>query len=173
MVEDLSRRFRGHLSRRQRRTKRGRLDFRRTIHASISHGGTLVDLRMRGRRPGKPDLVALCDLSGSVSTVCDFLLALLAPASHYFRHKRTFAYVDRLCEVSFEQGYVVPHDDPDLHARSNFGQVLQNFWQTEGKRALTRNTIVLIFRRHPQQPSPSSPGPVVSDPRQYQKTYLA
>ena len=157
LVEDLSRRFRGHLSRRQRRTKRGRLDFRRTIRASISHGGALVDLRMRGRRPGKPALVALCDLSGSVSTVSDFLLALLAPASDYFRHERTFAYVDRLCEVSFEQGYVVPHDDLDLYARSDFGQVLQNFWQTEGKRALARDTIVLILgdarnNRRPPRP---------------------
>jgi len=157
LVEDLSRRFRDHLSRRQRRTKRGRLDFRRTIRASISHGGALVDLRMRGRRPGKPDLVALCDLSGSVSTVSDFLLALLAPASDYFRHERTFAYVDRLCEVSVEQGYVVPHNDLDLYARSDFGQVLQDFWQTEGERALTRNTIVLILgdarnNRRPPRP---------------------
>ena len=157
LVEDLSRRFGGHLSRRQRNTKRGRLDFRRTIRASISHGGALVDLRMRGRRPGKPSLVALCDLSGSVSTVSDFLLALLAPASDYFRHERTFAYVDRLCEVSFEQGYVVPHDDLDLYARSDFGQVLQNFWQTEGKRALARDTIVLILgdarnNRRPPRP---------------------
>ena len=145
LVEDLSHRFRGHLTRRQRRTKRGRRDFRRTIRVSISHGGALVDLRIRGRRLGKPDLVALCDLSGSVSTVSDFLLALLAPANYYFRHERTFAYVDRLCEVSFEQGYVISHDDLDLYARSDFGQVLQNFWQTEGKRALTRNTIVLIL----------------------------
>ncbi len=157
LVEDLARRFRGHLGRRQRRTKRGRLDFRRTIRASISHGGVLVDLRMRGRQPGKPDLVALCDLSGSVSTVSDFLLALLAPASDYFRHTRTFAYVDRLCEVSFEQGYVVPHDDLDLYARSDFGQVLQNFWQTEGPRALTCNAIVLILgdarnNRRPPRP---------------------
>ena len=157
LVEDLSRRFRGHLSRRYRRTKRGRLDFRRTIRASISHGGVPVNLLMRGRRPGKPDLLALCNLSGSVSTVSDFLLALLVPASDYFRHVRTFAYVDRLCEVSFEQGYVVPHDDLDLYARSDFGQVLRNFWQTEGERALTRNTIVLILgdarnNRRPPRP---------------------
>ena len=157
VVEDLARRFQGHLSRRYRRTKRGRLDFRRTIRASISHGGAPINLLLKGRRPGKPDLLALCDLSGSVSTASDFLLALLAPARAYFRHVRTFAYVDRLCEVSFEQGYVVPHDDLDLYARSDFGQVLQNFWQTEGERALTRNTIVLILgdaRNNRRSPRP-------------------
>lgn len=157
LVEDVARRFRGHLSRRYRRTKRGRLDFRRTIRASISHGGAPVNLLLKGRRPGRPDLLAWCDLSGSVSTASDFLLALLAPARNYFRHVRTFAYVDRLCEVSFEQGYVVPHGELDLYARSDFGRVLQDFWQTEGERLLTRNTIVLILgdarnNRRPPRP---------------------
>ncbi len=157
LVDDLAHRFRGHLSRRYRRTKRGRLDFRRTIRASISHGGAPVNLFMKGRRPGRPDLLAWCDLSGSVSTVSDFLLALLASAHDYFRQVRTFAYVDRLCQVSFEQGYVVPHDELDLYARSDFGRVLQHFWQAEGERLLTRNTIVLILgdarnNRRPPRP---------------------
>ncbi len=157
LVDELAHRFRGHLSRRYRRTKHGRLDFRRTIRASISHGGAPVNLFMKGRRPGRPDLLAWCDLSGSVSTVSDFLLALLAPAGKYFRQVHTFAYVDRLCEVSFEQGYVVPHGELDLYARSDFGRVLQHFWQAEGERLLTRNTIVLILgdarnNRRPPRP---------------------
>lgn len=145
LVEDLARRLRGRLSRRYKRRKRGRLDFRRTIRASIARGGVPIDLLLRGRRPGKPDLVALCDLSGSVAVVSDFLLALLAPAAEYFRRVHTFAYVDRLCEVSFEQGYVVPHAALDLYARSDFGKVLQHFWQENGERLLTRHTVILIL----------------------------
>jgi uncharacterized protein with von Willebrand factor type A (vWA) domain len=157
LVEDLSRRLRGRLSRRYRRSKHGRLDFRRTIRASITHGGVPIDLLLRGRRPGKPDLVAFCDLSGSVALVSDFLLALLAPAAAYFRRVRTFAYVDRLCEVSFEQGYVVPHAALDLYARSDFGKVLQHFWQEGGERLLTRHTLVVILgdarnNRRPPRP---------------------
>ena len=157
LVEELARRLRGHLSRRYRHGKRGRLDFRRTIRASISHGGVLIETRLRHRRPGKPDLVALCDLSGSVAVVSDFLLALLAPAAPYFRNVRTFAYVDRLCEVSFEQGHVVPHTALDLYARSDFGKVLQQFWQEHGGHLLTRNTLVVILgdarnNRRPPRP---------------------
>jgi hypothetical protein len=37
----------------------------RTIRAAIPTGGTPVRPRWRTRRPGRPDLVALCDLSGS------------------------------------------------------------------------------------------------------------
>jgi uncharacterized protein len=157
LVEELSRRLRGRLSRRYSRRKRGRLDFRRTIRASISHGGVPAELLLRGRRPGKPDLVALCDLSGSVAVVSDFLLALLVPAAEYFRRVHTFAYVDRLCQVSFEQGYVVPHATLDLYARSDFGKVLQQFWQDLGESLLNRNTIVLILgdarnNRRPPRP---------------------
>lgn len=144
LVEELARRLRATLSRRYKRRKHGRLDFRRTIRASLSHGGVPVDVRWRGRRPGKRDLIAFCDLSGSVALVVDFLLALLAPARAYFRRVRTFAYVDRLCEVSFEHGYVVPHGRLDLYAASDFGRVLQQFWQ-EPAAPLTRNTLVLVL----------------------------
>lgn len=144
LVEELARRLRAALSRRYKRRKHGRLDFRRTIRASLSHGGVPLEVRWRGRRPGKRDLIALCDLSGSVALVADFFLALLAPARAYFRRVRTFAYVDRLCEVSFEHGYVVPHGQLDLYAASDFGRVLQQFWQEQAA-PLTRNTLVLIL----------------------------
>jgi hypothetical protein len=82
---------------------------------------------------------------------------LLAPAAEYFRNVRTFAYVDRLCEVSFEQGHVVPHTALDLYALSDFGKVLQQFWQEHGERLLTRSTLILILgdarnNRRPPRP---------------------
>ena len=158
LVEELSRRFKAHLSRRYTRRKHGRLDFRRTIRASISHGGVPLSLLLRGQKPGKPDLLALCDVSGSVSVVSDFLLALVSPAASYFRQVRTFAYIDRVCEVSFEGAHVVPHDDMlDLYARSDFGKVLQHFWQIYGELLLTRNTVVVVLgdarnNRRPPRP---------------------
>ncbi len=156
LMAELARKLRGRLSRRFKRAKRGRLDFRRTFRASIAHGGIPIELSWRRRRPGKPDLVAFCDLSGSVAMVSDFLLALLAPAEDYLRKVHSFAYVDRLCAVSFENGYVVPHEELDLYARSDFGKVLQQFW-VEGESLLTRNTIVLILgdarnNRRPPRP---------------------
>jgi uncharacterized protein with von Willebrand factor type A (vWA) domain len=157
LVAELARRLRGRLSRRYKRGARGRLDFRRTFRASVARGGAPIELFWRYRRPGKPDLVALCDLSGSVAIVSDFLLALLAPAAEYFRRVHTFAYVDHLCAISFENGYVVPHETLDLYARSDFGKVLQQFWGESGEQLLTRNTIVLVLgdarnNRRPPRP---------------------
>jgi uncharacterized protein with von Willebrand factor type A (vWA) domain len=157
LVAALARQLRGRLSRRFKPRKHGRLDFRRTIRASISHGGVPLELLLRDRRPGKPDLIVLCDLSGSVATVTDFLLALIAPAASYFRRVRLFAYVDRLCEVSFENEHVVPHAELDLYARSDFGKVLQHFWQQGGEQMLNQQTLVLVLgdarnNRRPPRP---------------------
>jgi len=144
LVRELGRRLRGRLARRARPARRGRLDFRRTIRAAIPTGGTPVRPLWRTRRPGRPDLVALCDLSGSVAAASELLLGLVAPASDYFRRTHLFAYVDRLCPVSIEDGHVAPGGPLDLHGRSDFGRVLLDLW--EGQRAaLTGSTLLLIL----------------------------
>jgi len=143
LVRELGVRLRGRLARRERKARRGRLDFRRTIRASLPTGGVPVRPRWRRRRPGRPDLVALCDLSGSVAAASDFCLGLLAPARSHFRRVHLFAYVDRLVPVSIEDGHVAPEGLLDLHARSDFGRVLVDVWKR--REILTRSALVLIL----------------------------
>jgi len=144
LVKELGARLRGRLARRQRKARRGRLDFRRTIRASIPTGGVPARPRWRTRRPGRPDLVAVCDLSGSVAAASELLLGLLAPAAEHFRRVHLFVYVDRLVPVSIEDGHVAPGGRLDLHARSDFGRVLTDLW--EGERGiLTRSTLLLVL----------------------------
>lgn len=144
LVRELGRRLRGRLARRERRARRGHLDFRRTIRAATQTGGVPVRPRFRGRRPGRPDLVALCDLSGSVAAASELLLGLIAPAAGHFRRVHLFAYVDRLCPVSIEDGHVAPGGPLDLHARSDFGRVLE---ELRAARAglLGRGTLLLVL----------------------------
>jgi uncharacterized protein with von Willebrand factor type A (vWA) domain len=144
LVALLARRLRGRLARRLRRSRRGRLDIRRTLRRAASSGGVPVHLLFRGPRPGRPDLVVLCDVSGSVSTVSEFLLGLIAPASDVFRSVETFVYVDHLCPASFENQHLVPHVPIDLHAFSDFGQVLVEYCAGPGK-WLGRNTVLLVL----------------------------
>jgi uncharacterized protein with von Willebrand factor type A (vWA) domain len=144
LVLELARRFRAHLSRRHARSPRGRLDIRRTIRRAISKGGVLIDPAFRRRRPGRPDLIVLCDHSHSVATASRFLLSLIIPARQFFRRVRLFAYVDQPVEVSVEAGHLVPHDRLDLYARSDFGSVLTSFYR-QYDALLSRNAIVLIL----------------------------
>src|SRR5262249_55711381 len=94
-ARELGARLRGRLARRDGALRRGRLDLRRTLRAAVGTGGVPLRLRRRGRRPGRPDLVALCDLSGSVAAASELLLGLVAPAARYFRRVHLYAYVDR------------------------------------------------------------------------------
>ena len=143
LVRELGARLRGRLARRERAAHRGRLDVRRTLRAATSTGGIPLQLRFRARRPGRPDLVALCDLSGSVASASELLLGLLAPAAGYFRRVHLFAYVDRLCPVSIERGHVAPGGPLDLHARSDFGRVLEELFAERA--LLTRTTLLLVL----------------------------
>ncbi len=144
VVRALGQRLRARLARRERRQRRGRLDLRRTIRTATASGGVPARLRFRGRRPGRPDLVALCDLSGSVAAASELLLGLLAPAADHFRRVTLFGYVDHLCPISLEDGHVAPGGPLDLHARSDFGRVLVELEAT-GRAVLTGTTLLLVL----------------------------
>lgn len=144
LLAQLAKRIRAHMHRRQRIARRGRIDLRRTIRRSIGTGGVPMFPQLRRKRPRKPDLVALCDMSHSVAVATRFLLALLAPAPDYFRRVRLFGYVDGAVEIWLEDGHLVQEGALDLYARSDFGRVLTAFWEASG-RLLTRNTVLLIL----------------------------
>ncbi len=136
-------RFRVRWSRRSRRANAGRVDMRRTIRRATTRGGVPLELLFRCPRPGKADLVALVDLSFSTATAANFLLALLSPVRRYFRRVVLLGYVDAISEVSFEHGYVIPHQALDLNARSDFGRVLTQV--TDRSARMGRNTVLLIL----------------------------
>jgi uncharacterized protein with von Willebrand factor type A (vWA) domain len=144
LVRELGARLRGRLARRERRQRCGRLDVRRMLRAATSTGGAPLRVVHRGRRPDRPDLVALVDLSGSVATAAELCLGLVAPATAFFRRVHTFAYVDRLCPVEIEHGHLVPDGSLDLYARSDFGRVLEEL-DARWRRCLTGHTLVLVL----------------------------
>jgi uncharacterized protein len=144
LVAELARHFQAYVSRRRRAARRGHLDIRRTLRRSIEHGGVPIEPALRQRRPGRTDLVALCDCSHSVVTASSFLLGLLSPAQGFFRRVRLFAFVDRPVEISIEAGRMIPHETLDLYARSDFGRVLEQFWK-DYEPILTRNTLMLVL----------------------------
>jgi uncharacterized protein with von Willebrand factor type A (vWA) domain len=140
----LIRRFRIRLGRRLRLARAGRIDFRRTIRAALQHGGALIDLNFRARRPRHLDLVILADISGSVRYAAQLMLELMAGARGCFRRVSSFVFVDHLAEADFEQGHLVMTPALDLHARSDFGRVLGELWARRTG-LLTRGTIVVIM----------------------------
>jgi uncharacterized protein with von Willebrand factor type A (vWA) domain len=143
VVRELGARLRGRLARRERRRRHGRLDVRRMLRAAMATGGVPLRLVHRGRRPDRPDLVALVDLSGSVATASELCLGLVAPAAPFFRRVSLFAYVDHPVPISIERGHVAPDGLLDLHARSDLGLVLGEMLASHAP-LLTRTTLLLV-----------------------------
>ena len=105
-VHPLARRLASRLSTRRRRANRGQLDLRRTLRRSMSTGGVPMDPAYKVRRPGRPELVILCDVSGSVAGFSHFTLLLVQALREQFSKVRVFAFVERADEVThlFEPG---------------------------------------------------------------------
>jgi hypothetical protein len=99
-VHPLARRLAARLAARRRLGRAGRLDVRRTVRASLGTGGVPLDTHHRPRRPHKPELVVLCDVSGSVAGFAHFTLMLTAALREQFARVRAFAFVDTCDEVT-------------------------------------------------------------------------
>ena len=99
-IQPLARRLATRLAQSQRHGRRGKLDFRRTIRASLSAGGVPMHTVSRPRRPRRTDLVIICDVSESVSSFARFTLLLVFALREQFTRVREFAFVDELDEVT-------------------------------------------------------------------------
>ena len=97
----LAKRMRARLVRREQLRRRGRrLDIRRTIHRSVSHGGTPVELLWRKRKEKPLRLVVLLDASGSMSLYTAFFVRFLHGVVDSFHEAEAFVFHTRLAHVS-------------------------------------------------------------------------
>jgi uncharacterized protein len=105
-VYPLARRLATRLTAKRRLGRAGRLDIRRTFRASLSSGGVPLTTIHKPHRPHKPELVVLCDVSGSVAAFAHFTVLLAFALREQFAKVRVFAFVDTCDEVTrfFEQG---------------------------------------------------------------------
>lgn len=87
-------------TRRMRAATRGRLDPRRTLRASMKVGGDIIIPQFRSRARIRPPLVALCDISGSMTAYSRLFLHFLHALSENRRRVQTFVFGTRLTNVT-------------------------------------------------------------------------
>src|SRR3954453_20405539 len=100
VVAQLKRRLatQGHELRGRRRSQV--VDMRRTMRAPLETGGVPLRLKHRPRRPRRPELYVLCDVSTSVTSASVFFLSVLHALHDSFRKLRSFVFVERIAEVT-------------------------------------------------------------------------
>ena len=85
----------------QRGRKRAHtVDVRRTMRASLETGGVPMHLRYRPKRPRRPEIYVLCDVSTSVTSASVFFLSVLHALHDSFRKLRSFVFIERISEVT-------------------------------------------------------------------------
>jgi uncharacterized protein with von Willebrand factor type A (vWA) domain len=105
-VRQLARKLAARLAVKRRSARDGRLDMRATIRHSLSTGGAPANPVFRARKVHRPELVLLCDISGSVAAFARFTLLFCHTLQGQFARVRSFAFVDAVDEVTrlFEEG---------------------------------------------------------------------
>jgi uncharacterized protein with von Willebrand factor type A (vWA) domain len=82
------------------RKRQATVDMRRTMRASLETGGVPLRLRYRPKRPRRPEIYVLCDVSTSVTSASVFFLSVLHALHDSFRKLRSFVFIERISEVT-------------------------------------------------------------------------
>ena len=154
-VAQLKRRL-ATLGHEQRGRRRGAaVDVRKTMRASLETGGVPLRLKYRPRRPRRPEIYVLCDVSTSVTSASVFFLSVLHALHDSFRKLRSFVFIERISEVTdiFErerdfrriserissEGGVA-----DVSGYTDYGRVWLEFYEEIVEELGPRSTVIVL-----------------------------
>lgn len=131
---------------------RGRIDLARTLRASVRSGGDLIELRFKAPREKKPPLVALVDISGSMSDYSRPLLQFFHTLTMKRRNVSTFLFGTRLTNVKRALKTRDPDDAlaqcsagvADWSGGTRIASALEEFNKRWSRRVLGQGAIVLL-----------------------------
>jgi len=82
------------------RRQHAAVDMRKTMRSSLETGGVPLRLRYKPKRPRRPEIIVLCDVSTSVTSASVFFLSVLHALHDSFRKLRSFVFIERISEVT-------------------------------------------------------------------------
>lgn len=139
-----------------RRGGRGRsIDFRKTARASLETGGVPLDLRYRPKKPRKPEIYVLCDVSSSVSSASTFFLSVVHALHDSFRRQRSFVFIERISEVTdfflMERDFTAVSERitaaggvADVSGYTDYGRVWSEFLEDVSTDLGPRSTVIVL-----------------------------
>jgi uncharacterized protein with von Willebrand factor type A (vWA) domain len=152
-VRPLARRLAARLRRRRQSIRSGAVDMKRTARRSVGTGGVPLDVAYRRPHAHKPEVLTLCDVSGSVADFAGFTLTLISALAGELAATRSFAFVDAVDEITdvveaspgvvepwqiLQRGRVIGAD-----GHSDYGAVLGAFRDRYGRAVGPRSTVII------------------------------
>lgn len=140
------------LTRRLKAAVRGRIDARRTLRASLRVGGDLIMPAFRARAERQPPIVALCDISGSMSQYSRLMLHFLHALAerrrvHSFVFGTRLTYITRLLARRDPDEALALCSDAvlDWAGGTRIGSTLRAFNRDWSRRVLGQGATVLLI----------------------------
>jgi uncharacterized protein len=140
----------------QRGRRQGQtVDVRRTMRASLETGGVPLRLRYRPKRPRRPEIYVLCDVSTSVTSASVFFLSVLHALHDSFRKLRSFVFIERISEVTdvfeHERDFAVIAQKisseggvADISGYTDYGRVWLEFLTEISEDLDPRSTVIVL-----------------------------
>lgn len=158
MLERLSLPVKPLASRRTMAASRGRLpDWRRTMREAMRQGGEISDFATRNRRERWPNLVVLCDISGSMSAysrmVLHFLHSVANARGAGWAQVHGFTFGTRLTNITRHLAMrdvdaalaAAGAEAQDWEGGTRIGQCLHAFNRDWSRRVLGQGAVVLLI----------------------------
>jgi uncharacterized protein with von Willebrand factor type A (vWA) domain len=131
------------------------VDVRRTMRASLQTGGVPVVLKYRPRRPRRPEIFVLCDVSTSVTSASVFFLSVLHALHDSFRKMRSFVFIERISEVTDiferERDFKAVNERissdagvADISGYTDYGRVWSELLEQIGDELHPRATVIVL-----------------------------
>jgi uncharacterized protein with von Willebrand factor type A (vWA) domain len=152
-VRKLAEKLKSRLLRKQHSRRKGSLNVRRTLRKNLTWGAVPMVPSFRSRRPERPEVVVLCDVSDSVRNVSRMMLLFTYTLQSLFVRVRSFVFVSEIGEVTryFKEAELEEAIDLatagraiSLHSNSNYGRALASFAR-DHLPSLSRRTTVMVI----------------------------
>ncbi|MGI8632063.1 MAG: VWA domain-containing protein [Solirubrobacterales bacterium] len=144
------------------------VDVRRTMRTALETGGVPLRLRYRPRRPRRPEIFVLCDVSTSVTSASLFFLSVLHALHDAFRKLRSFVFIERISEVTevfarerdfTEISRKISSDGgvADVSGYTDYGRVWLEFGEQVARDLGPRSTIIVLGDARTNGRAPHAP----------------
>jgi uncharacterized protein len=144
-------------TRRTRAANAGRIDAARTLRATMRQGGEVHDLKWKKPRVRYPNLVVLCDISGSMSqysrVVLHFLHAVANAKGAGWARVHAFTFGTRLTNITRHLDHrdvdaalkAAGEEAQDWEGGTRIGACLETFNRDWSRRVLGQGAVVLLI----------------------------
>ena len=153
LIKRFGQKLKNRISLRKKRVRHGGIDIKRTLRSSMQYGGVPFRIFHKDRKIDRPQLVVLCDISGSVNQYSRFMLLLTYTLQGLFSKVRSFAFISTMVEITPlfmemdpERAVNSIFDDTNFTYGwgSNYGKCFDQF-MSDYSDSLTRKTTVLVL----------------------------